>query len=138
MRWPVMNPAPSEARKLTAWAMPPGLHPGQHRAAEQHRALDEEVQLSQVPSPGHLGQRRFRLRAGGIEDQHIHRAKTAGDRGDQPGHLFLIGDIGEKARDHAALLPDAAADGGDLLVAGPAIDRDGTAVARQAPRDHRP
>ena len=25
MRWPVMNPAPSEARKLTAWAMSPGV-----------------------------------------------------------------------------------------------------------------
>ena len=25
MRWPVMNPASSEARKLTAWAMSPGV-----------------------------------------------------------------------------------------------------------------
>jgi len=25
MRWPVMNPAPSEATKLTAWAMSPGV-----------------------------------------------------------------------------------------------------------------
>jgi hypothetical protein len=38
-------------------AIPPGRHRGQHRAAEQHRALDEEVQLGQVAGPAHLGDR---------------------------------------------------------------------------------
>jgi len=99
-------------------AVPPGLHPGQHRAAEQHRAPHEEVQPSQVADPGQFGQRRLRLRAGGIEDKRIYRAKTAGDRGDQPGNLILISDIGEKALSDAAILTDAAADGSDLLVTG--------------------
>ena len=85
-----------------------------------------------------LAVRTHALRAGGIEDKYLYRAKTAGDRGDQPGNLILISDIGEKALGDAAIVTDAAADGSDLLVTGPAIDRDGKAVPRQAPRDHRP
>jgi hypothetical protein len=119
-------------------AVPPGLHSGQHRAAEQHRALDEEVQLSEVVGPGHFGHRGFGLRAGGVEYQHTDRAETVSDITDQPGNLVLIGDIGAKALSGAAIVTDAAADGSNLLVAGPAIDRDGNAVTGQAPRDHRP
>jgi hypothetical protein len=119
-------------------AIPPGLHSGQHHAAEQHRALDEEVQLSKVAGPGHFGHCGFGLRAGGVEYQHIDGAETVSDRGDQPGHLVLIGDIGEKALSGAAILTDTAADGSDVLVAGPAIYRDGGTVTGQAPRDHRP
>jgi len=85
-----------------------------------------------------LAVRTHALRAGGIEDKYLYRAKTAGDRGDQPGNLILITDIGDKALGDAAILTDAAADGSDQVVAGPAIDRDGKAVPRQAPRDHRP
>ena len=48
-------------------AEPSGLHPGQHRAAKQHRALDEEVQLGKVVGPRYLGHLSFRLRAGGVE-----------------------------------------------------------------------
>ena len=85
-----------------------------------------------------LAVRTHALRAGGIEDKYLYRAKTAGDRGDQPGNLILITDIGDKALGDAAILTDAAADGSDQVVAGPAVDRDGKAVPRQAPRDHRP
>ena len=85
-----------------------------------------------------LAVRTHALRAGGIEDKYLYRAKTAGDRGDQPGNLILITDIGDKALGDAAILTDAAADGSDQVVAGPAIDRDGKAVPRQPPRDRRP
>ena len=118
-------------------AVPPGLHSGQDGAAEQHRALDEEVQLGQVAGPGDLGHRGFGLRAGGVEDQHIDRAEAAGDRGGQPRDLVLIGDVGAEARGGAAVVLDGAADRGYLLVAGAAIDRDGEAVMGQPPRDRR-
>jgi hypothetical protein len=119
-------------------AVPPGLHSGQHRAAEQHRALDEEVQLGEVVGPGHIDHRGFGLRAGGVEDQHINRAETVSDRGDQPGNLVLIGDVRAKAPSGAAIVTDAAADLSYLLIAGPSIDRDGNAITGQAPRDHSP
>jgi hypothetical protein len=116
-------------------AIAPGPHRGQHRAAEQHRALDEEVQLGQVAGPAHLGHRGFGLRAGGVEHQHIHRAEPAGDRGDQLGNLLLIGDVGAKGFSDAAAVTDAAANLPGPLVAAPAIDRDGEAVAGQTPRN---
>jgi hypothetical protein len=50
----------------------------------------------------------------------------------------LIGDISAEALGIAAIVTDGAAGGGDLFIAGPAIDRDGKAVTRQAPRDYRP
>ena len=84
-------------------AVPPGLHPGQHRPAEQHRALDEEVQLGDVIGPAHLGHRRLGLRAGGVQDQHVNGAERAGDRGDQAVHLVLVGDVGAEALGGAAV-----------------------------------
>ena len=119
-------------------AVPPGLHAGQHGAAGQHRALDEEVQLGEVAGPGYIGHRGFGLRAGGVEDQHLDRAEAVSDRGGQPGDLVLVGHIGAEALGGPAIVTDGAAEGSDLMVAGPAIDRDGKAVTRQAPRDHRP
>jgi hypothetical protein len=59
----------------------------------------------------------------------------------QPGNLVLVSDIDAKALGGAAIVTDGAAKGSDLVVAGPAIDRDGetvTTVTRQAPLDHRP
>ena len=119
-------------------AEPPSLHCRHDGPAEQHRALDEEVQLGQVAGPGHIGHRAFGLRAGGVEDQHIDRAQAVSDRGGQPGDLLLVGDIGAEALGSAAVRTDGAGDGGYVLVAGPAIDRDGETVPRQPPRDHRP
>ena len=119
-------------------AVPPGLHAGQDGQAEQHRALDEEVQLGQVVRPGDIGHRGFGLRAGGVEDQHLDRAEAVSDRGGQPGHLILVGDIGAEALCGPAIVTDGAADGSDLFVARRAIDRDGETVTRQPPRDHRP
>jgi len=119
-------------------AVPPGLHGRQDGPAEQHRALDEEVHLGQVAGPGDLGHCGFGLRAGGVEDQHVDRAEAAGDRGDQPGDLVLVGDIGAEARRGAAIITDGAENRGYLFVAGPAIDRDGEPVTCQPPRDYRP
>jgi hypothetical protein len=118
-------------------AIPPCLHPGQHRAAEQNRALDEEIQLGKVAGPCHLGHRGFGLRAGGVEHQHIDRAEPAGDRGDQPGDLSLIGDIGAEGLSDAAAAADAAGDLPGRPAAMPAVDRDGQAVAGQPLGDHR-
>ena len=56
-------------------------HGGQHGAAEQHRALDEELKLGEVVLPRHLGHRRLGLRAGGVEHQHVDRAEAVGHRG---------------------------------------------------------
>lgn len=56
----------------------------------------------------------------------------------QPGNLVLVSDIDAKALGGAAIVTDGAAKGSDLVVAGPAIDRDGGTVTRRAPLDHRP
>jgi hypothetical protein len=86
-----------------------------------------------VVRPGDLGHRGFGLRAGGVEDQHIDWAEAIGDRCGQPGNLILVGDIGAEALGGAAVVTDGAADGSDLFVVGPAIDRDGETVTRQPP-----
>ncbi len=98
-------------------------------AGAQHRALDEIVQLGQVVGPAHVSDQVFGLRPGGVEHEHINRAETAGDRGDQVGNLLLIGDVGAKRFSNAAAVTDAAANFAGPLVAAPAIDRDGEAVA---------
>jgi hypothetical protein len=98
-------------------AVAAGLHAGQHRAAEQHRALDEEVQLRDVVGPAHLGHRGLGLRAGGVEDQHADRAERAGDRGDKAVYLVLVGDVGAEARGGAAVVADGLGDGRHLFVA---------------------
>ena len=100
-------------------AVPPGLHPGQYGAAEEHRAFDEEVQLGQVAGPGDLGHCGFGLRAGGVEDQHVNRAEGVSYRGGQPSHLALVRDIGAEASGGAAVVADGAADGGYLLMTEP-------------------
>ena len=116
-------------------AVPPGPHPGQHRAAEQHRALDEEVQLGDVVGPAHLGHRGLGLRAGGVQDQHVNWAERAGDRGDQAVYLVLVGDVGAEAPGGATVVADDPGHGRHPFVAGPAVDRDGKSVPSQAPRD---
>ena len=85
-----------------------------------------------------LAVRTHALRAGGIEDKYLYRAKTAGDRGDQPGNLILITDIGDKALGDAAILTDAAADGSDQVVAGTGVAHAGRGgLARPAPEPGR-
>jgi hypothetical protein len=119
-------------------AVAPVQHPGQHRAADQHRAHDEVAQLGQVVGPGHVGDRGLGLRAGGVEDQHVNRAEAARDRGAQPGGLTLVRDISEEGPGGAALSADGVADRIGQVVARAAIDRDGEPVTRQAHRDRRP
>ena len=75
---------------------------------------------------------------GSVQDQHIDGAEAVSDRGSQPGNPVLVGDIGAEALGRAAIVTDRAADGSDLFIAGPAIDRDGETATRQPPRDHRP
>jgi len=137
MRWPVLNPAPSEARKLTAWAIVGDVGVALHRDETGRNRVHGDAERGQF-CPADLGHRGFGLRAGGVEDQHINRAEALSDRGGQPGDLLLVGDIGAEALGGPALGPDAATEGGDLFIAGPAIDRDRKAVTGQAPRDHRP
>ena len=52
--------------------------------------------------------------------------------------LALVSDIGSETSGGAAVVKDGTADGGNLLVAGPAVDRHREAVIRPAPRDHCP
>jgi hypothetical protein len=66
----------------------PVLRPGQHYAAGQRRARDEEVQLGEVIGRCHVCHPGLGLRVGGVEHQHINRAETARDRGDQLSSLL--------------------------------------------------
>lgn len=75
----------------------PLLHPGSTRTGEQHRPLDEEVELRDVVLPGDLGKRRLRLRTRGVEHQHVDLAQAASHRGHELDRLALVGDVGVKA-----------------------------------------
>jgi Gamma-glutamyltranspeptidase len=108
---------------------PPRLHSGDDRASEQHRALDEESELGEVILPGHLGQRGFWLRAGGVEHQHVKGPQAISHRVYQFGHLLLISDVGAEGIGDTAVGPDDAGDLNRLCVATDAVDRDRKAVA---------
>ena len=74
-------------------------HRGQHGAAEQHGALDEEVELVEVVRPRDFGDRGFGLRAGGVEHQHLNRAEAVGDRTNELGDLALVGRVAPQPRE---------------------------------------
>jgi hypothetical protein len=84
----------------------PHLHPRNHRPAEQHRALDEEVELREVFLPRHLDQRRLRLRTGGIEHQDIDWTDTLGHRVDELNDLPLVGDVSREGDGNPATALD--------------------------------
>ena len=96
-----------------------------------------KVQLVQVVGPCHLGDRGLGLRAGGVEHQYLNRPEPVGDRGDQLADLVLVSDVGAEGVRGAAAVTDKAGDLARLLIATPAVDRDGQAVSRQPHRDHR-
>jgi hypothetical protein len=109
-------------------------HRREHRTPNQHRALDEEVELGDVVRPSHLRQRGGRLRAGRVQHQHADRAEAGGDRGDQALDLTLVGDVGDERLGRAAVAADAP---GNLtgLVLVDAVDGDRMPVAGQPSRD---
>jgi hypothetical protein len=88
-----------------------------------------------VIRPGRAGHGGFGLRAGCVQHQHIDRPQTGGNRGNQPAHLLLIGDIGAEGLGQAGLGTDAAGDVTGPLIAGQGVDRDGQPVAGQTSRD---
>ena len=56
-------------------AFAPGLHAGEHSLRKQHRAFDEEFKLVEAGLPGEFFDRQKGLRAGGVGDQDVDRAK---------------------------------------------------------------
>jgi hypothetical protein len=85
--------------------------------------------------PGHLGDGRFRLRAGGVDDQHLDRTKAVGHRSHQLTNLRLISDIGREGLSEAAVVPDGAGHLKRSRLAADAIDSHRQTIARQAPGD---
>jgi len=81
---------------------PPLSHAGQDRPPEEHRALDEELELGDVVRPRHLLEQALGLRAGGIEHEHSDRAERRLDRADHPGDRALVGDVGGERLRRAA------------------------------------
>ena len=85
--------------------------------------------------PRHLGQRRFRLRAGRVEHQHVNGTQAGRDRGDERGDLLLVGDISGERIGGPAFAADSAGHLGGLPVPAQAIDGHGQAIPGEAPRD---
>lgn len=88
--------------------------------------------------PYRKGSQRLRLRSSGVEHEHANRAELPGDRGDQLADLLLICDVGAEGIRGTAAATDTAGDLARPRIAAAAIDRDGQAVVRQPPRNHRP
>jgi hypothetical protein len=91
--------------------------------------LTKKCELGEVVLPGHVGQRGFWLRAGGVEHQHVKRPQAISHHAYQFGDLLLIGDVGAEGIGDAAVGPDDAGDLKSLCVAAHTVDRDGKAVA---------
>ena len=85
--------------------------------------------------PRHFGQRRLRLRAGGVEHQHVDRAETIGHRGDELGDLPLVGDVGREGRSNPAGALDCVDDREHPRVIAQAVDGDREAIAGEPPSD---
>ena len=104
-------------------------------AADQHRALDEEVQLGKVAGPCHLGYR-------GCGPVALNTSTSTGPNrpviaATSSATCGLIGDVSAEGPSDATAVTDAAGDLPGRPVAAPAIDRHRQAVAGQTPRDHR-
>jgi hypothetical protein len=116
-------------------AVAPRPHSGEDGAPEQHRALDEELELCDVVLPHHLAQRRFRLRAGRVEHQHVDGAEAVGHSSDEIRDLPLVGDVGREGVGDPARIPDDRDDLERPRVTADIVDGHGQAVAGEAPRD---
>ena len=111
---------------------------GQDGPAEQHRALDEEVQLGQV-----AGQVTSVTAASGCGPVALRTSTSTGPR--RPA-IAAASPATWSSSVTSAQKPAAAPPSAQmarpinsyLFVAGPAIDRDGETVTCQPPRDHRP
>jgi hypothetical protein len=81
--------------------------------------------------PSDLGQGRFRLRAGRVEDEHLDRTESIGYPCNEIGGLLLIGDIGCKGVGHAAVVSDRLGDFESLAVTVQTVHRHGQTVTRK-------
>ena len=79
---------------------------------------------------GHVnGPVRFRLRAGGVEHQHVDWAKTIGHRSDEPNDLQLVGDVRRESRSNPAGALDFIDDREHPRVIAQAVNGDREAIA---------
>ena len=81
--------------------------------------------------PSHIGHRGFRLRAGGVDHQHVDGAEAVGDRGYQLGDLLFVGDVGAEGVADTAVVTDGAGNLECVCVVAEAVNRHGEAVAGQ-------
>jgi hypothetical protein len=70
-------------------------HSGHDGATNEHRALDEALEVRQVLVPAHLFKPSLPLRAGGVEDQHADRPERGRDGGHELVDLALGRDVAD-------------------------------------------
>ena len=87
-------------------AEPGRLHVRKNGSRQQYRTLDEEVELSEVVIPAHLGHLRLRLRTGRVHHQDVNRPQAFADRRHEFGDVLFVGDVGRKEVRDATVLSD--------------------------------
>jgi len=87
-------------------AEPGRLHVRKNGSGQQYRTLDEEVELSEVVIPAHLGHLRLRLRTGRVHHQDVNRPQAFADRRHEFGDVLFVGDVGRKEVRDATVLSD--------------------------------
>ena len=76
------------------------LHALYHRFGQEHRTLDEKLQLIETGAPGDLFEGQHGLRSGGVDHENVDRPERPRDVAHQAIDLRLIADIGaERLRD---------------------------------------
>jgi hypothetical protein len=113
----------------------PRGHSRQHGAAEQHRALDEKLELGDVVLPRHLGERGLGLRPGGVEHQHVDGSEAARHRVHEIHGLPLVGDVGGEGVGNPIVVADRVDDLGRLRATVAVVDGHREPVAGEAQRD---
>jgi hypothetical protein len=90
--------------------VPLRAHIGEHGPPEQHRALDEVLELCDVITPGNLRDRCLRLRPSRIHDQCVDETQPFSDLGDETTYPRLTSDIGRKGIRRPAGITDRSRD----------------------------
>ncbi len=75
------------------------------------------------------------MAAGRVQHQHVNRTEPGRDRGDEPGDLLLVGDVGGERLGGPPVVVDSAGHLGGLPIPVQAVDGHGQAVPGEAPRD---
>jgi hypothetical protein len=83
----------------------------------------------------HVRQRRFRLRAGRVQHEHVDGAEAAGHRRNEIGNASLVGDIGHENVCYSAVVSDGGDDLERLRLTLEAVDGHGQAIAGETPGD---